>query len=116
MANYAGLKSKIIWSRHDEVLVLCPEAEVNIASEVLQQAHIFTWAALHDQLRLYDLPNHGLLFDEVNVDKVCRKEVNKPISTPSIDDNEPVGYYIKPDEINGFSQWAELQQEMTNDK
>ena len=116
MANYAGLKSKIIWSRHDEVLVLCPEAEINIASEVLQQAHIFTWAAIHDQLRLYDLPNHGLLFDEVNVDMVCRKTVDKPISTPSIDDKEPVGYYIKPDEINGFSQWSELQQEMTNDK
>lgn len=109
MANYAGLQSKIVWSRHDEVMVLCPEQEVVMASELLQQAHIFTWAALHDQLKLYDLPNHGLLFDEVNVDTVCRKEVNTAIVTPSISDNEPVGYYITPDEVKGFSLWQEVK-------
>ncbi len=116
MANHANIRSKIIWSRHDEVLVLCPESEVSMASELLQQAHIFTWAALHDQLKLYDLPNHGMLFDEINVDTVCRKEIDKAIVTPSIDDKEPIGYYIKPEEINGFSQWAELQQEITNER
>lgn len=108
MATMCNLEAKIIWSRHDEVIVLAPESEVTLASELLQQAHIFTWAALHEKLGLYDLPSHGLLFDEINVDTVCRKEVDKAISTPSLIDLEPNGYYIKPGQIKGFNQWAEL--------
>jgi DNA polymerase gamma 1 len=109
MAEYAGLKAKLIWSRHDEVIVLAPDSEVTQVSELLQQAHIFTWAALHEKLGLYDLPSHGLLFEEINVDTVCRKEVDSPLETPSISDPEPVGYYIKASETKGYSFWDDIK-------
>ena len=116
MAQYAGLKSQIVWSRHDEVVLLVPENEVTIAAEILQQAHMYTWAALHDELKLYDFPTHGLLFDEINVDKVCRKEVDTKIFTPSIDDNEEIGYYINIEDIKGFNTWVELKEKFHGPK
>lgn len=110
MFRYAGLKSRLVWSRHDEVIVMCPESEVKLASEILQQAHTFTWAAFHECLGLYDIPTQGLLFDAIDVDTTVRKEPDVALTTPSNqNDPHPNGYSLYPEDFKGFESWSELR-------
>jgi DNA polymerase gamma 1 len=109
MINHANLKSRLIWSRHDEVIVMCPDSEVELTSELLQQSHTFTWAAFHECLNLYDLPTPGLLFDSIDVDVTVRKDPTKPIVTPSMPHSDvPDGYSIPSTSFKGFSDWNQL--------
>jgi DNA polymerase gamma 1 len=110
MLKHANLQARLIWSRHDEVIVMAPEAEVKIVAELMQQAHCFTWAAFHESLNLLDMPEPGLLFDSIDVDTTVRKDPTKVVSTPSLsnDTDLPTGYSIKSTEFRGFSNWDEI--------
>lgn len=110
MLKHSGLKARLIWSRHDEVIVMAPEAEVKVVAELMQQAHCYTWAAFHECLNLYDMPEPGLLFDSVDVDTTVRKDPTKAVVTPSLSDTSlPDGYSIKSTEFKGFSSWDEIR-------
>lgn len=108
MLKLAKLEARLIWSRHDEVILLAPESEVKLVAELMQQAHAFTWAAFHQQLGLLDIPSMGLLFDSIDVDTVCRKEVDLSLQTPSNSTEVADGYSILPSEFTGLSDWSQL--------
>lgn len=107
LCQHFKLEAFIAWSRHDEVIVVAPDHEVDLAAEMLQQAHAFTWAALHEALGLVQMPTIGLWFDDVNVDIVCRKEVTKSCVTPSNTVEPPKGYIITPAQIKGVKTWVD---------
>lgn len=66
-------------TRHDEVWFECPEGLVDDLAEIMQAAHLATWATLVKRLQLSTLPESLCLFPEINVDKVLRKEVDLPV-------------------------------------
>ena len=107
LCQHFKLEAFIAWSRHDEVIAVAPDHEVDLAAEMLQQAHAFTWAALHEALGLVHMPTIGLWFDDVNVDTVCRKEVTKSCLTPSNTVEPPKGYIITPAQIKGVKTWVD---------
>lgn len=106
MAKHFKLQAFIAWSRHDEVMVVCPDSEVDMVVELLQQAHAFTWAALHEALGLIQMPSIGLFFEDVNVDFCCRKSVKASCITPSNTIEPPPGYVVMPTTLKGIPTWG----------
>lgn len=106
LCKHFGLTAFIAWTRHDEVMIVAADHEVQMATELIQQAHAFTWAALHEALGLYQMPTIGMWFEDVNIDTVCRKEVTASCLTPSNTVEPPKGYKVLPADLKGVSTWA----------
>lgn len=103
MCRHFSIDSKIIWSRHDEVIALVPDSQYQLAAEILQVAHVYSWAALHEQLGLFDMPNLGLLFEGVEVDTTVRKNPSDPCVTPSSPQSVTPGFTLEL--FNGIDTW-----------
>lgn len=106
LCQHFKVDAYINWSRHDEVMVVAQDADVVMVVEMLQQAHAFTWAALHEALGLIQMPTIGLWFEDVNVDTVCRKEVTKSCLTPSNKVEPPMGGIVTPSQLKGIARWS----------
>lgn len=76
--NLTGVITLAI-TRHDEIWYECPEELTTKLANLLQAAHLATWASLIARLGLDAIPESLCLFPEINVDTVLRKEVDLPV-------------------------------------
>jgi len=104
MCKHFKVNARVIWTRHDEVIVLVPDNEVKVAAEILQMAHVYSWAAVYEELGLEDMPNRGMLFDGIEVDTVVRKSPTANCTSPSNKVQPPDGYTLT--EFKGISSWT----------
>ena len=104
MCHHFKVNARVIWTRHDEVIVLVPDSEVKAAAELLQMAHVYSWAAVYEELGLPDMPNRGLLFDGVEVDTVVRKSPTANCTSPSNPVQPPDGYTLT--DFTGIDSWS----------
>lgn len=103
LCRHFNVDARVIWSRHDEVIILARDNAILQAGNILQVAHTYCWAALHEELGLYDMPALGLLFDDITVDTTVRKNPSDPCITPSNTEVIYPGYTL--DNLPGIANW-----------
>lgn len=102
-----NLDCRVIFSYHDEVLVMVKRGQEARVAQMMQIAHLWAWTCACESLGINDLPATYAWFSGINVDFIWRKEPDMAQITPSQPDDKPHGLALKPWDI-----WGDNCQEM----
>lgn len=98
VARYYKIPFHFVISVHDEMVFMVPEKLAEVATGVMQIAHLMSWARYHASLGFTNLPLARAFFSGVSVDERMRKSPKDSTVTPSNPDGdlEPPGeeYYV----------------------
>jgi DNA polymerase gamma 1 len=77
------LDFQFMFTYHDEIWAISPEAQKYQTALCFQVAHLWTWAYFFESLGFKDLPYNYMFFSGVNIDFCFRKETGDSQVTPS---------------------------------
>ena len=98
LAKKHTVDMRYIFLIHDEVVCLAKQNEALRASQIMNLAHLWTWALCSVKLKLADVPASSAWFPDTNIDIIMRKEVKIPNVTPTLDESKlPDGFSIGPE-------------------
>jgi len=94
-----GLNSRALWLHHDELLCIADEEDEDVCTWLLNVAHCWTWAFLHESVELYDMCTVGIFFDDSFSQKCFRKSHDtKTASVSNTNEHMPDGrLYLESD-------------------